>query len=150
MRNNNCCPSMPYLGSLLFNTFINDIFLFLERSNICNFAADNALFEFGKTFDEVIRNHFWILTNVILWLLQHLLIQTSFKCKNIIIKNSASENLLDVIIDNKLDFTMHLKKLYEKANLKLHVLKAKVSLQIWIIKERVLCKIHTKFKRSLV
>ena len=25
-----------------------------------------------------------------------------------IIKNSASENLLDIIIDNKLDFTMHL------------------------------------------
>ena len=32
----------------------------------------------------------------------------NFKCKNITIKNSASEKLLGVIIDNKLDFTEHL------------------------------------------
>ena len=31
----------------------------------------------------------------------------NFKCKNITIKNSASEKLLGVIIDKKLDFTEH-------------------------------------------
>ena len=43
------------LGPLLFNNFINDIFLFNESSNICNYADDNTLFEFGKTFDKVTR-----------------------------------------------------------------------------------------------
>ena len=43
----------------------------------------------------------------------------SFKCKNITIKNSASEKLLGVIIDKKLDFTEHLNTV---CNLKLHAL----------------------------
>ena len=45
-----------------------------------------------------------------------------FKCKNITMKNSASEKLLGVIIDNKLDFTEHLNTVCKKANLKLHAL----------------------------
>ena len=45
-----------------------------------------------------------------------------FKYKNIIIKNSASEKLLGVIIGNKPDFTEHLNTVCKKANLKLHAL----------------------------
>ena len=44
----------------------------------------------------------------------------NFKCKNITIKNSVSEKLLGVIIDNTLDFMEHLNTLCKKANLKLH------------------------------
>ena len=44
----------------------------------------------------------------------------NFKCKNITTKSSASEKLLRVIIDNKLDFTEHLNTVCKKANLKLH------------------------------
>ena len=43
----------------------------------------------------------------------------SFKCKNITIENSASENLLGSIIDKKLDFT---ERLNTVCNLKLHAL----------------------------
>ena len=46
----------------------------------------------------------------------------NFKCKNITIKNSASEKLLGVIIDNKLNATEHLNTVCQKANLKLHAL----------------------------
>ena len=61
------------LGALLFNNFINDIFLFVESSNICNYADDNTSFEFGKTFDEVnrkLQNDFLILDE---WFFSNLL-----------------------------------------------------------------------------
>ena len=32
------------LGPLLFNIFINDIFMIIEQPDICNFADDNTLY----------------------------------------------------------------------------------------------------------
>ena len=57
-------PQSSILGPLLFNIFINDIFLFVDSLNVCNYADDNTLFAFGKTFDEVtkkLQNDFLIL-----------------------------------------------------------------------------------------
>ena len=36
-------PQGSFLGLLLFNSFINDLFLFIERTSICNFADDNTI-----------------------------------------------------------------------------------------------------------
>ena len=41
------------LGPLLFNIFINDIFLFVEKSEICNFADDNTIYTCGKDLPEI-------------------------------------------------------------------------------------------------
>ena len=117
---------------------MNDIFLFLESSNVCNYADDNTFLAFGKTFGEVaskLKNDFLILN---WWFSNNFFVLNFDKChcmtlgtpntllnfkgKNIAIKNSASETLLGIIIDSKLDFTEHLNAVCKKAKLKLHAL----------------------------
>ena len=107
-------------------------------SNWREITTGVPLFAFGKTFDEVtkkLQNDFLILDE---WFFNNFLVLNSdkchfmtlgtpntlpnFRCKNITIKNSASEKLLGVIIDNKLDFTEHRNTVCKKANLKLHAL----------------------------
>ena len=41
-------PQGSILGPRLFNIFINDIFMIIEQSDICNFADDNTLYSCGK------------------------------------------------------------------------------------------------------
>ena len=44
------------LGPLLFNIFINDIFMIIEQSDICNFADDNTLYSCGKSLTDIKEN----------------------------------------------------------------------------------------------
>ena len=72
---------MAFLSMTFFikRIFINDIFLFVESSNICNYTNDNTLFAFGKTFDEVTRklqNDFLILDE---WFFNNFLVLNSDK-----------------------------------------------------------------------
>ena len=96
------------------------------------------MFAFGETFDKVTRKiqNVFLISNE--WFFNNFLVLDSdkyhfmilrtantlpnFKCRNITIKNSAYENFLGAIIDNKLDFTEHLNTVCKKANLKLHAL----------------------------
>ena len=49
-------PQGSILGPLLFNIFINDIFMIIEQSDICNFADDNTLYSCGERLTEIKEN----------------------------------------------------------------------------------------------
>ena len=58
-------PQGSILGSFLFNIFINDLFLNIIKSEVCNFADDNTLYSFHKKLDTIFSNLKYDLENLL-------------------------------------------------------------------------------------
>ena len=48
-------PQGSVLGPLLFNEFMNDIFLFVRYTNICNYADDTTIFACLPILETIVR-----------------------------------------------------------------------------------------------
>ena len=128
-------PQGSILGPLLFNIYINDLFLFSEEFLMSNYADDCSPYEFSDTVEQVIikleidanlliqwyKNNY-LKPNPGKW---HLLLseigdEHCVKIEQQLILNSANEKVLGVFFDNRLNFKCHLNKLCKKASQKLH------------------------------
>ena len=129
------------MGPILYNAFINDIFLLLTQ-NLHNFADDNTIIETGETVPELINLLQVKTEKAINWLDLNNMIANPDNFKAIILSkeklktnditfnfkgqnNSAQEevDLFGITIDNKLTSKTHISRLCCKAAGHLNTLK---------------------------
>ena len=126
------------MGPLFFNIFINDLFLNIDKSTLCNYAGDNTLYTSGNDPNVVINNLKQDSSKIFKCFYENFVIlnpdkcyfltlgfqdaQPNFSYDNITIKNVSEEKILGITIDNKLTFKSHLKNICKKANQKLNAL----------------------------
>ena len=131
-------PQRPTLGPLLFNIFINDIFLYIENSDLCDYAGDSTLYTSRESLSIIIENlkaNFlwiskWFHENFMVlnhdkchfMVLGDLNCTCNFTCNDTTIESSKEEEGLGITIDDKLTLTSHLGNTSKKANQKLHAL----------------------------
>ena len=126
------------LDPLLFNIFINDLFLFIEKTNICNFADNNTIYSCNNNLQTVLRNLKHDMTNTSKWFKANSMTANSKKfmilgegtrqtvilnINNIKIRESQNVELLGLTIDNRRTFKDHINMLFRRANYKSHALR---------------------------
>ena len=131
-------PQGSVLGPLLFNISLNDLFLFLEETEVCNYADDTTIYTCGPNVENVLAK----LENDALLISEwfpnnrmrlnedkcHLMIfggksnEVSVKIGEASVKESKEEKLLGIIFDQTLSFKQHVRALCKKASQKLHAL----------------------------
>ena len=118
--------------SLLFNIFVNEIFLLAKNSTLCNYADDNTQFFWEKTFDQLISTFQTDFRTLKVWFYGNFLVLNpknshvmtrgyrnnlfNFSCDDIIIKNSFSKKILGFTIDNNLNSRDHISNICKTAN----------------------------------
>ena len=133
-------PQGSILGPLFFNLFINDLFLFIERTNICNFADDNTIYSCNINLQTILKDLNYGMQNILKWFkvssmkpnpkkFQFMILGKSTRqsiilnINNVKIRESSSVVLLRLTIDNRLTFKYQINILIRRVSFKLHALR---------------------------
>ena len=154
-------PQRSILGSLLFNIYISDLFMFCESGNVANYADDNSPYVCSTDIDSVISELEKDSCILLEWVNNnglkanpkkfHLILNDYDDKHHIVIENlkihkSSCEKLLGIKIDNKLSFNQHVTELCSKASQKLQTL-SRISHFMNVNQRKVIMRafIHSQF-----
>ena len=160
----NGVPQGSVLGPLLFNLFLNDIYFFIDKDNLHNYADDNTLSVADVEIEEIVNR---LETNINVlnsWFINNAMVLNRDKCQFIIIESSRSElfrseanktaivnvgnktvaeqrngKLLGITIDKNINMAEHIRKICKQASTKLHAL-ARISPYLNEQKRKLLMK----------
>ena len=133
-------PQGSILGPILFNIFINDLFLFINEVELANFADDNTIYTTKKNVEELIKVLEKESKSAIDWFeINNMIVNTDkfqamilssdkkenkydLKINDSIISSEKSVTLLGIEIDNKLNFEKQVANICRKANNQLNAI----------------------------
>ena len=131
-------PQGSVLGPLLFNIYLNDLFMFVNDAEICNYADDTTIYACDNNIEGIIETLESDALKIAEWFPNNCMKLNEGKCHLMIsgdksndislnigsvrIKESKEEKLLGVILDKTLCFKQQVKSICKKAGQKLHAL----------------------------
>ena len=124
----------------MFNTFIDDIFFFVEKLEICNFTDGNTVYSCGKDLLSIKEDLICTMKNILKWFrlnclkanpgkFQFMILGDKTCYKHILKINSTcvqysdDVTLMSVMIDKNLTFKKYIDNLVRKAQYKRHALR---------------------------
>ena len=125
------------LGPLFFNSFLNDISLVIDETEIANYADDNTPYSVDSNLGVVLLKLNNDRSILMKWFNENYFVMNADKCRLLAtnhaenvsitigdeeIKGNKSVKLLGVIIDNELHFDEHVSNICKKVSCKLHAL----------------------------
>ena len=115
----------------MLNTYINDLLLFIQNSDICSYADDTIIYSCDKNLDNITHKLENDCNVALQWFADNFMKLNADKCHLLVlgqrcddpvtvkigntdVVNSSEEKLLGVHTDSKLSFDRHVSKLCQK------------------------------------